>query len=98
MQGHRTLPAKTPAASVTLGQRRASRQKRTLAEFVAAGELTCSAADVARWLNVSKPTVIADARCGKLPGRQVGRQWRFSCMELARMWGLTPEGGGVDVA
>ncbi len=95
MQGHRTLPASGPAAPVTLGRRRAPQRKRTLAEFVAAGELTCSAADVARWLNVSKPTVIAAARCGKLPGRQVGRQWRFSCLELARMWGLTPEGGEV---
>jgi len=98
MQGHRTLPSETPAAPVTLGQRRRSQQKRTLADLVAAGELTCSAADVARWLNVSKPTVIADARCGKLPGRQVGRQWRISCLELARMWGLTAEGGDGSAA
>jgi excisionase family DNA binding protein len=95
MQGHRTLPAKGPAASVEFDRRRPSQPKRTLAEFLAAGELTCSAADVARWLNVSKPTVIADARCGKLPGHQVGKQWRFSCLELARKWGLTAEGGGV---
>jgi excisionase family DNA binding protein len=81
MQGHRTLPAETPAPS------------KTLADLLAAGELTCSAAQVARWLKVSKPTVIADARLGKLPGHQVGKQWRFSCLELARMWGLDSEGG-----
>src|SRR6266498_5382335 len=52
------------------------------------GELTCSAAQVAGWLNVSKPTVIAAARRGELPGRQVGKQWRFSTKALAKMWGL----------
>jgi excisionase family DNA binding protein len=99
MQGHRTL-----------AQRRASQRKRTLAEFLAAGELTCSAADVARWLNVSKPTVIAAARRGDLPGRQVGKQWRFSTRALAHMWSLdipSPDrsspsgmmaGGGSDAA
>jgi len=81
MQGHRTLPAKRPAPS------------RTLADLLEAGELTASAAQVAHWLNVSKPTVIAAVRRGELPGRQVGKQWRFSCKELARMWGLDPAGG-----
>jgi excisionase family DNA binding protein len=76
MQGHRTLPAETPASS------------KTLADLLAAGELTCSAAQVARWLKVSKPTVIAAARRGELPARQVGRQWRFSIKALARLWGL----------
>jgi len=99
MQGHRTL-----------AQRRTTQRKRTLAEFLAAGELTCSAADVARWINVSKPTVIAAERNGNLPGRPVGRQWRFSTQALAHMWGLdipSPDlssprsmvtGGGPDVA
>lgn len=99
MQGHRTL-----------AQRRAAQRKRTLAEFLVAGELTCSAADVARWLNVSKPTVIAAARRGDLPGRQVGKQWRFSTRALAHTWGLdipSPDlssptsmvaGGGSDAA
>ncbi len=76
MQGHRTLPAETPASA------------KTLADLLTAGELTCSAAQVARWLKVSKPTVIAAARRGELPGRQIGRQWRFSTKALARLWGL----------
>jgi excisionase family DNA binding protein len=76
MQGHPTLPAKRPASSATL------------ADLLVAGELTCSAAQVARWLKVSKPTVIAAARRGELPGRQIGRQWRFSTKALARLWGL----------
>ena len=76
MQGHRTLPARKPARPTTL------------AELIAAGELTCSSSDVARWLNVSKPTVIAMARRGELPGRQVGKQWRFSTKALAKTWDL----------
>jgi excisionase family DNA binding protein len=72
----------------------ASRRARipTLAELVAAGEITCSAAQVASWLHVSKPTVIAAARRGELPGRRVGKQWRYSCKELACMWGLSEPG------
>jgi excisionase family DNA binding protein len=76
MQGHRTLPAETPASF------------KTLTDLLAAGELTCSTAQVARWLNVSRPTVIAMARRGELPGKQVGRQWRFSTKALAKAWGL----------
>jgi excisionase family DNA binding protein len=75
MQGDRTLPAARPTASTTL------------ADLLAAGELTCSAAQVARFLRVSKPTVIAAARRGELTGRRVGKQWRFSCKDLARMFG-----------
>jgi excisionase family DNA binding protein len=75
MRGDRTLPAARPTASTTL------------ADLLAAGELTCSAAQVARFLRVSKPTVIAAARRGELPGRRVGKQWRFSCKDLARMFG-----------
>jgi len=82
MQGDRTLPAARPASSATL------------ADLLAAGELTCSAAQVARFLQVSKPTVIAAARRGELPGRQVGKQWRFSCKDLARQWGLLEREGG----
>jgi excisionase family DNA binding protein len=81
MQGDPTLPAALPASPTTL------------ADLIAAGELTCSAAQVARFLHVSKTTVIAAARRRELPGRQVGKQWRFSCHELARMWGLDSEGG-----
>ena len=76
MQGHRTLPAEMPAPF------------KTLADLLAAGELTCSTAQVARWLNVSRPTVIAMARRGELPGKRVGRQWRFSTRALAKAWGL----------
>jgi excisionase family DNA binding protein len=76
MQGHRTLPAERPAPF------------KTLADLLAAGELTCSTAQVARWLNVSRPTVIAMARRGELPGKRVGRQWRFSTKALAKAWGL----------
>jgi excisionase family DNA binding protein len=86
MQGHPTLPAKTPAPLATL------------AELIAAGELTCSAAQVARWLNVSKPTVLAAARSGQLPGRQVGKQWRFSTKRLAKMWGLDESAKAGDAA
>jgi len=74
MQGDRTLPAAQPAPPATL------------ADLIAAGELTCSASQAARFLHVSKPTVIAAARRGELPARQVGKQWRFSCRALARMF------------
>ncbi len=74
MQGDRTLPAAQPAPPTTL------------ADLIAAGEWTCSAAQAAQFLRVSKPTVIAAARRGELPGRQVGKQWRFSCRALARMF------------
>ena len=75
MQGDRTLPTAQLAAPMTL------------ADLIAAGELTCSAAQAAQFLRVSKPTVIAAARRGELPGRRVGKQWRFSCKDLARMFG-----------
>jgi excisionase family DNA binding protein len=76
MQGNRTLPSRKTADG------------HTLADVLAAGELTCSVAQLAGWLNVSKPTVIAAARRGELPGRRVGKQWRFSTKALAKMWGL----------
>ena len=69
MQGDRTLLAAQLAAPTTL------------ADLIAAGELTCSAAQVAQFLHLSKPTVIAAARRGELPGRRVGKQWRFSCRD-----------------
>jgi len=86
MQGDRTVPAFTPAPSATV------------ADLIAAGELTCSAAQAALFLHVSKPTVIAAARRGELPGRRVGRQWRFSCWALARMFEEAGprSGGGLD--
>lgn len=33
---------------------------------------------LARWLGVEKLTVVRMARLGKLPGRKVGKEWRFS--------------------
>jgi excisionase family DNA binding protein len=88
MQGDRTVPANWPAPSTTL------------AELIAAGQLTCSAAQAAHFLHLSKPTVIAAARRGELPGRRVGKQWRFSCQALIDMFGegLAAEGGGSDAA
>jgi excisionase family DNA binding protein len=88
MQGDRSAPT------------RGSARLPTLADLIAAGELTCSAAQVAQFLRISKPTVIAAARRGELPGRRVGKQWRFSCKELAHMFGerLPAEGGGADAA
>jgi excisionase family DNA binding protein len=74
MQGDPTLPAAL-AASPT-----------TLADLIAAGELTCSASQAAQFLHISKPTVIAAARRGELPARRVGKQWRFSCRALASMF------------
>ena len=73
MQVDRMLPAAQPAPP-------------DLADLIAAGELTCSAAQAARFLHVSKPTVIAAARRGELPGRRVGKQWRFSCRALVHMF------------
>jgi excisionase family DNA binding protein len=86
MQGDRTLPAAEPAPWATL------------ADLMAAGELTCSAAEAARFLHLSKPTVIAAARRGELPGRQVGKQWRFSCQALVQMFdhAHTHSGGGLN--
>jgi excisionase family DNA binding protein len=84
MQGDRTLPAARPAPSTTL------------ADLIAAGELTCSASQAAQFLHVSKPTVIAAARRGELPARQVGKQWRFSCRALARMFDESAERAARD--
>lgn len=33
--------------------------------------------DIARYLKLPKPTVYKLARDGRLPGRKIGRQWRF---------------------
>jgi excisionase family DNA binding protein len=84
MQRDRTLPTAQPAAPTTL------------ADLIAAGELTCSASQVAQFLHVSKPTVIAAARRGELLARQVGKQWRFSCRALARMFDDSPGRAGGD--
>lgn len=33
---------------------------------------------LAEWLDVEKWTVVRMARLGKLPGRKIGKEWRFS--------------------
>lgn len=33
---------------------------------------------LAQWLGVERWTVVRMARLGKLPGRKVGKEWRFS--------------------
>jgi excisionase family DNA binding protein len=88
MQGDRSVPAPKSAPHATL------------ADLIAAGQLTCSATQAAQFLHLSKPTVIAAARRGELPGRRVGKQWRFSCQALVDMFGegLAAEGRGPDAA
>lgn len=39
--------------------------------------------EVAAWLKVSRSWVYAAAARGELPGRRVGRQWRFDRAALA---------------
>jgi excisionase family DNA binding protein len=84
MQGDPTLPAAQGASQTTL------------ADLIAAGELTCTASQAAQFLHVSKPTVLAAARRGELPARRVGKQWRFSCRALARMFDDSPGRAGGD--
>jgi excisionase family DNA binding protein len=38
--------------------------------------------EVAAWLKVSRSWVYAAAARGELPGRRVGKQWRFDRVEL----------------
>ncbi|WP_419910647.1 helix-turn-helix domain-containing protein [Candidatus Poriferisodalis sp.] len=45
--------------------------------------------EVARFLKVSKKTVLRRARLGELPAAKVGRAWRFRRSELLAY--LTPE-------
>nr|WP_014106997.1 helix-turn-helix domain-containing protein [Sulfobacillus thermotolerans]AEP14334.1 DNA-binding domain protein [Sulfobacillus thermotolerans] len=49
-------------------------------------------AQVAEWLQVNPYTVREEARRGHLPGRKVGREWRFSrAAILAWLHGDPPE-------
>lgn len=41
-----------------------------------------SAADVAEHFRISKGTVLRLANKGTIPGRRVGKQWRFSLREV----------------
>lgn len=38
--------------------------------------------EAAKFLRVSPETVIREARAGRLPGRRIGKEWRFSRMAL----------------
>lgn len=37
-----------------------------------------TAVEAAELLHVSTKTVLKLARCGELPGRKIGREWRFA--------------------
>lgn len=47
--------------------------------------------EAARWLKIAPQTVVRMARRGDLPGRRVGRRWRFLQAEI-RQW-LLVRGG-----
>jgi excisionase family DNA binding protein len=44
-----------------------------------------TAAEAAEWLQVPLNTIHTEARAGRLPGRKVGKEWRFS-RSVLREW------------
>ena len=44
-----------------------------------------SVRDVALFLKINEQTVYRLARCGKIPARKIGKQWRFSRDEIEAM-------------
>jgi len=44
-----------------------------------------SVRDVAIFLKINEQTVYRLARCGKIPARKIGKQWRFSRSEIEAM-------------
>ena len=44
-----------------------------------------SVRDVALFLKINEQTVYRLARCGKIPARKIGKQWRFSRAEIEAM-------------
>ena len=48
----------------------------------------------AQILGVSKWTILKLVRLGTLPGKKVGKEWRFRRTTLLRWLGETPNGGG----
>jgi excisionase family DNA binding protein len=41
-----------------------------------------TAEEVAQWLQLHPDTVRIKARTGEIPGRKIGREWRFSRRQL----------------
>lgn len=41
-----------------------------------------SAKQAADYLDISKPTLLAQVKAGKIPGEQVGNDWKFSSIAL----------------
>ena len=60
---------------------------------LSAPETVMTAAEVAKMLRVAERTVREMAHRGEIPARQVGRQWRFSAIQLHRWLGPEREGG-----
>lgn len=50
-----------------------------------------TAGQAAQLLHVSTKTLLRLARDGDLPGRKIGREWRFARTELLRLLGSTAE-------
>ncbi len=50
----------------------------------------------ARMLGVSRWLVVRLARVGKLPGKKVGKEWRFRLTGIRLLFGETEQSGGVD--
>jgi len=44
-----------------------------------------SVRDVALFLKINEQTVYRLSRCGKIPARKIGKQWRFSRSEIEAM-------------
>ncbi len=57
-----------------------------------------SVRDVALFLKINEQTVYRLARCGKIPARKIGKQWRFSRSEIEAMVGGTPNPGQEEGA
>lgn len=50
----------------------------------------------ALFLHVSPETVIREARAGRMPGRRVGKEWRFSRTALLHWLAEGPGEGDMD--
>lgn len=53
-----------------------------------------TADEAAQLLHVSTKTLLRLARDGELPGRKIGREWRFARKELLRL--LAPQAEAVS--
>lgn len=50
----------------------------------------------ARFFRVSRETVIREARAGRLPGRRIGKEWRFSRSALLEWLALGPDREDIE--